>query len=103
MESSTCDRQNAAMALIRECLGAPAASGERFAIYQGDCARFLERLPSELFPLIVTSPPYNIGKEYEAPLPLPNYLDWCASWIKDLHRVSTGTGAFWLNLGYVAI
>jgi adenine-specific DNA-methyltransferase len=91
------------MAQIRERLGAPAASGERFAIYQGDCARFLEQLPSDLVPLVVTSPPYNIGKEYEAPLPLPGYLDWCECWIKELHRVSTETGAFWLNLGYVTI
>ena len=37
-------------------------------------ATFLPRLPPESMKLIVTSPPYNIGKEYEARSPLESYL-----------------------------
>ena len=37
-------------------------------------ATFLARLPPESMKLVVTSPPYNIGKEYEARSPLDSYL-----------------------------
>jgi adenine-specific DNA-methyltransferase len=63
----------------------------------------LKRLPDELFNLTVTSPPYNIGKEYETPLPLKDYLDWCEKWMEEVHRVTRPDGAFWLNVGYVGV
>lgn len=38
----------------------------RAALWRGDSEFFLSRLPEEpLFDLVVTSPPYNIGKSYE--------------------------------------
>ena len=47
------------------------------ALWQGDAERFLGGLPTEpLFDLIVTSPPYNIGKEYETRTGLEKYLEW---------------------------
>ncbi|HVA50337.1 MAG TPA: DNA methyltransferase [Pirellulales bacterium] len=51
----------------------------------------------------MTSPPYNIGKEYEVPLALNEYLDWCQQWLTEVHRLTRRDGAFWLNLGYVAL
>ena len=33
--------------------------------YYGDCMDLLTQIPNDFFKLIVTSPPYNIGKEYE--------------------------------------
>jgi adenine-specific DNA-methyltransferase len=51
----------------------------------------------------VTSPPYNIGKEYETPRHVKDYLAWCAAWIKDIYNVTAPTGAFWLNLGYLSL
>jgi adenine-specific DNA-methyltransferase len=50
--------------------------------------------------LTVTSPPYNIGKEYERVVEHERYLDWCESWAKEIYRVTSPNGAFWLNLGY---
>lgn len=34
-------------------------------LYLGDCLDFLSQIPDRSIQLIVTSPPYNIGKEYE--------------------------------------
>jgi len=49
----------------------------RYAIWQGDVLPLLERLPTEpLFDLVVTSPPYNLGKEYEKRQELTQYLKW---------------------------
>lgn len=62
----------------------------------------LSKLPGACVDLTVTSPPYNIGKEYEKIRELPDYLNWTEEWIKRVHRVTRLDGAFWLNLGYVA-
>lgn len=34
-------------------------------LYFGDCLDFLKQIPDQSIQLIVTSPPYNIGKKYE--------------------------------------
>lgn len=40
-----------------------------------DVERFLDSLPMQpIFDLVVTSPPYNIGKEYENQVPLSEYV-----------------------------
>lgn len=42
-----------------------------------DVENFLDSLPQEpIFDLVVTSPPYNIGKEYENQMPLTDYVAW---------------------------
>lgn len=47
------------------------------AIWRGDCESFLAGIPEEpLFDLVVTSPPYNIGKSYEKKDDLAKYLEW---------------------------
>lgn len=51
------------------------STNQRFCLWQMDTKSFLEKSPSNLkFDLIVTSPPYNIGKSYEKVKPLENYL-----------------------------
>lgn len=45
-------------------------------IWQGDVCDFLDELPEkEMFDLVVTSPPYNIGKTYEEKVSLENYIE----------------------------
>lgn len=36
-------------------------------LFNGDCRKLLKRLPDESVDLVVTSPPYCIGKAYEDP------------------------------------
>ncbi|NPV07744.1 MAG: site-specific DNA-methyltransferase [Anaerolineae bacterium] len=43
-------------------------------LFQGDCLDFLATLPDHFATLIVTSPPYNLGKEYESRLSVEDYL-----------------------------
>lgn len=63
----------------------------------------LADLPADSVDLTVTSPPYNIGKEYETALPLADYISWCQDWLNEIYRVTKPGGAFWLNLGYFEI
>lgn len=72
-------------------------------VVHGDALELLKELEDGSVDLTVTSPPYNIGKEYERVLPLNEYLDWCALWMQEIHRVTKANGAFWLNLGYVEV
>ena len=44
-------------------------------IFTGDCLKFMDKIPDESIKLIVTSPPYNIGKEYEKKKRLSEYLE----------------------------
>lgn len=37
-------------------------------IFNGDCLDMLKQIPDKSIQLVVTSPPYNIGKEYEKKL-----------------------------------
>jgi len=47
------------------------------AIWQGDAETLLTALPNQpLFDLVVSSPPYNIGKSYEKKGALEDYLKW---------------------------
>lgn len=84
-------------------LGKPYFQAPNCLIYQMDCLEAMSKLPDECVNLTVTSPPYNIGKEYEKTLPLDKYLNWCESWISENYRLILPNGAFWLNLGYLSI
>jgi adenine-specific DNA-methyltransferase len=61
----------------------------------------LKGLPDGCVDLTITSPPYNIGKEYEPRRPLDEYIGWCERWMRDVYRVTSTRGSFWLNLGYL--
>ena len=44
-------------------------------LFVGDCLEYLNQIPDESIQLIVTSPPYNLGKEYEKIQTLREYLE----------------------------
>jgi len=88
---------------ILSALGKPHCRGERYAIFRMDCLEGLDAIPAKSIDLTVTSPPYNIGKEYEKTMLLTEYVDWCQKWFKKIHISSKDNGAFWLNIGYISI
>ncbi|MGE4396258.1 MAG: site-specific DNA-methyltransferase [Sulfurimonas sp.] len=48
-----------------------------YVLWLSDVEIFLKKLPEEpIFDLVVTSPPYNIGKEYEKKVPIEDYIAW---------------------------
>ena len=93
------------LAALSCCLGEPYYAGNGFILYQGDCVQLLSEVAqsSVALDLCVTSPPYNIGKEYESPLSLEDYLVWSERWMHAVHAASSDCAAFWLNLGYLEI
>jgi len=89
--------------LIKSFLGTPDFETDRVAIYKQDCLEAMKNLPDGLIDLTVTSPPYNIGKEYEINLELADYLIWCQRWMDEIYRLTNKNGAFWLNLGFFEV
>ncbi len=71
-------------------------------IHTMDCIRGMQRLPAGSVDIIVTSPPYNIGKEYRSyndRQPRDDYLDWIGEVAAGAARVLADDGSFFLNIG----
>jgi adenine-specific DNA-methyltransferase len=72
---------------------------ERIVIFEGDCLTFLKTLPAGTFQLIVTSPPYNLGKEYEQRMRLEQYVAQQRQVIQECVRVLKPTGSICWEVG----
>ena len=58
-----------------------------------------KNLKDEKFDLVVTSPPYNIGKEYEEKLSMQEYIDWQESIINKIIPQVSSTGSICWQVG----
>ncbi len=71
-------------------------------IYQMDCLQGLPKLNDASIDVIVTSPPYNIGKPYRSyndVRPRNEYLDWMETIAKKSLSTLKEQGSFFLNVG----
>lgn len=69
------------------------------SIFHGDTLEHLRSLPDSCVDLVVSSPPYNIGKEYEAKTALSVYLDNQREVLSECSRVLKDTGAIFWQVG----
>jgi len=72
---------------------------ERIVLCHADCMELLKQVPDEAMQLIVTSPPYNIGKEYEKRLNLEAYLKQQAVVIEECVRTLSPQGSICWQVG----
>ena len=71
-----------------------------YIVWRGDVEGLLDSLPETTkFDLIVTSPPYNIGKEYESKVEMEVYLEWQRRIIGNLVKRLTDTGSICWQVG----
>jgi adenine-specific DNA-methyltransferase len=68
-------------------------------LYHGDVKDFLATLPDNIASLIITSPPYNLGKEYEDRVSIEKYLDTQSAVIAQLYRVLRDDGGICWQVG----
>jgi len=64
-----------------------------------DNLKFMRTLPAESVQLIVTSPPYNIGKSYETRTEMDAYIATQAATIAEAYRVLAPTGSIAWQVG----
>jgi len=75
------------------------APSAEIVLFHGDCATLLCSMPSGVVDLVISSPPYNVGKEYEKTKPLSAYLKEQEPVIAELHRVVAHTGSICWQVG----
>lgn len=74
---------------------------EDFDIFNGDVEEYLDSKASQdpFFKLIITSPPYNIGKEYEKRTSLQEYLKWQRRLIEKMVALLVDGGSLCWQVG----
>ncbi len=73
-----------------------------YSIRNEDCLAGMRSMPSASVDVVVTSPPYNIGiaySKYDDTASRAEYLEWCRQWMRELLRVLSPDGSFFLNVG----
>ncbi|MFQ5713873.1 MAG: DNA-methyltransferase [Candidatus Scalinduaceae bacterium] len=72
---------------------------KHIVLYAGSCLDILKSIPEKSLQLIVTSPPYNIGKKYETKLRLNQYLKQQAEIITECVRCLSDKGSICWQVG----
>lgn len=92
---------------ITSILGKPYFQNDKTILYCGDSLKLMDKIKhnSDILKidLTVTSPPYNIGKEYERVKPVEQYVAWSKEWMNLVYSITKDSGSFWLNIGYMPI
>jgi adenine-specific DNA-methyltransferase len=83
--------------------GLPYFETKTCMLFNGDTLAMQRNIDHPVFDAIITSPPYNIGKEYESVKPLNDYVAWSVEWISAAGELLQPTGALLLNLGYISV
>ena len=72
----------------------------------GDSRAVLHAMPNECVHLAITSPPYNVGLQYDShndKMPYDEYLQWLTLFWSELYRVLVPGGRFALNIAPTSI
>lgn len=73
----------------------------RVTLFNGDCKKLLKRLPDKSVDLVVTSPPYCMGKAYEDPHDdIETFRQQHRDIFNDLYRVVKPGGSICWQIGY---
>ena len=72
-------------------------------ILHGDTLKILKKIPSETINLIITSPSYMLGKEYDSDTTWEDYKKFHFEVIKECHRVLTKNGALYWNVAQTPV
>ncbi len=67
-------------------------------ILLGDARYILRELPDNCVHLVVTSPPYNVGKEYDRDMTLEEYLDFVKEVMGEVYRILVWGGRVCFNV-----
>lgn len=73
----------------------------KLTLFNGDCSKLLKDIPSESVDLIITSPPYCIGKAYEDPHDdIKTFKKQHEDIFDDLYRILKTGGSICWQVGY---
>ena len=76
---------------------------ENNKIYNGDSRELMSRMDERSIDLIVTSPPYGVGIDYDSwddDKQISEYLNFTKEWLREAYRVLKDDGRIALNIPY---
>ncbi len=76
------------------------ADGGRTVLFIGDCMDIIRRLPDKSIDLTMTSPPYCIGKEYEASRSVDDFIADHETVLPEIVRITRDGGSICWQVGY---
>lgn len=68
-------------------------------LFEGDCLDLLKDIPDNFAKLVVTSPPYNLGKSYESKMDMGEYIQGQREVIKESVRILDDNGSICWQVG----
>jgi len=68
-------------------------------LYHGDTSTLIDTIPDNFVKLIITSPPYNLGKSYEDQVSIKKYLETQSQVIEKLYRILRSDGSICWQVG----
>jgi adenine-specific DNA-methyltransferase len=68
-------------------------------LFHGDCLRLLRKIPDRAAQLVITSPPYNVGKAYEKTQSLEEYFNFQERVIAECIRIVRNGGSICWQVG----
>lgn len=68
-------------------------------LFNGECLDLLKQIPDEAAMLVVTSPPYNLGKEYDRRIPMSDYVKQQSKVIAECVRILHKKGSICWQVG----
>ncbi|MGP4071311.1 DNA-methyltransferase [Piscibacillus sp. B03] len=74
-------------------------SDSNIILNNGDTLEYLKTIPTGTIKLAITSPPYNVGKDYEVKTSIENYLATQEKVIEELIRVVSEDGSICWQVG----
>ena len=66
-------------------------------LIHGDCLEEMAKMPDKSVDLVLTDPPYNIGKDkrWDKWKNKTDYISWCGQWLLECQRVLKDNGSFY--------
>ena len=90
------------MTVLQKPFDSVTLGSARSTFYHSDCLDVFAQLPARSVDVIVTSPPYNLGiqyNQYQDTLSRSDYLQWTNAWVAAAARVLRPEGSLFLNVG----
>ena len=75
------------------------SADESTVLFHGNCLDLLKEIPDKSIQLVVTSPPYNLGKAYEKKINIDAYIEQQTDVIKECARVLADPGSICWQVG----
>ena len=88
---------------IEKIIGKSYYRDDRTVIFNTNSLELQKELNFKFINSTITSPPYNIGKEYENNLDVNDYIQWISEYLNSIYKLTVDNGNLMFNVGYLEV